>query len=158
MAAADHLHRLREAINGPLTLGELAARLGEDGFPLLVVFLCLPFLQPVPLAGLSTAIGLYIAFAAVQHARRPGVPWVPEWVARRRVEEKTLRSLLGAAERVFGWVEKLARPRLSGLARRHDLTGGVIAAMAVMLLLPLPIPFSNMFCAVASGLDGRRAS
>ncbi|MDX6770558.1 MAG: exopolysaccharide biosynthesis protein [Elusimicrobiota bacterium] len=149
MPAAAHLHRLRVAIDGPLTLGELAGRLGEDGFPLLVVFLCLPFLQPVPLAGLSSAIGLYIVFAAVQHARRPGVPWVPGWVARRRVEERTLRALLGAAETVFGWVERLARPRLTPLARRHDLTGAVIAVMAFMLLLPLPIPFSNMFCALA---------
>lgn len=149
MAAAAHLHRLRAAVDGPLTLGELASRLGEDGFSLLVVFLCLPFLQPVPLAGLSTAIGLYIALAAVQHASGNAAPWVPGWLARRHIEERHLRALLGLAEKGFGLVERFARPRLSALARRHDLVGTVIATMAFILLLPIPIPFSNMFCAAA---------
>ena len=149
MAAAAHLHRLREAVNGPLTLGELATRLGEDGFSLLVVFLCLPFLQPVPLAGVSTAVGLYIALAAVQHASGSTAPWIPVWLARRHIEERHLRLLLGLAERGFGFVERFARPRLSVLARRHDLVGTVIATMAFILMLPIPIPFSNMLCASA---------
>lgn len=149
MPAAEHLHRLREAVDGPITLGELAARLGDDGFALLVIFLCMPFLQPVPLGGLSTAVGLYIALAGAQHASGRQVPWIPAFLARRRLEEKVLRGLLGAAERFFGLIERFSRPRLQALARRHDLMGGVIAAMAALLLLPLPIPFSNMSCAVA---------
>jgi hypothetical protein len=148
MAAAEHLRRLRAAVDGPLTLGELSGRLGEDGFALLVVFLCLPFLQPVPLAGLSTAVGLYLAFAGVQHAGGRGVPWLPAWLAAKRLEERHVQGLLGLAERFFTLVEKVARPRLQPLARRHDLIGFVIAFLAALLCLPLPIPFSNMLCAV----------
>lgn len=148
MPAAAHLHRLREAVDGPLTLGELASRLGENGFTLLVVFLCLPFLQPVPLAGLSTAIGLYLAISGVQHARGRSVPWMPGWLTRRRVDERLLRRLLGLAERFFALVERFARPRFTALARRHDLVGLGIAALACLLLVPIPIPFSNMSCAL----------
>lgn len=149
MPAAEHLHRLREAVDGPLTLGELAGRLGEEGFTLLVVFLCLPFLQPVPLAGLSTVIGAYLAVAGVQHAAGRAEPWMPRWLQRRRLEERWLRRLLGMAERFFTFVERFTRPRLSGLARRHDLIGLTIAGMSTLMLLPLPIPFSNMVCAVS---------
>lgn len=148
MAAAEHLHRLRAAVDGPITLGELSARLGEEGFALLVVFLCLPFLQPVPLAGLSTAVGLYLAFAGVQHAGGRGVPWLPAWLAAKRLEERHVQRLLGLAERFFTLVEKFARPRFPALARRHDMVGFVIAGLAALLCLPLPIPFSNMSCAV----------
>jgi hypothetical protein len=148
MAAAEHLRRLRAAVDGPLTLGELSSRLGEDGFALLVVFLCLPFLQPVPLAGLSTAVGLYLAFAGVQHAGGRGVPWLPAWLAAKKLEERHVQGLLGLAERFFTLVEKVARPRFPALARRHDLIGFVIAGLAALLCLPLPIPFSNMLCAV----------
>lgn len=149
MPAAEHLHRLREAVDGPLTLGELAGRLGEEGFTLLVVFLCLPFLQPVPLAGLSTVIGLYLAVAGVQHAAGRSSPWMPRWLQGRRLEERWLRRLLGLAERFFAFVERFSRPRLSALARRHDLIGLTIAGMSTLMLLPLPIPFSNMVCAVS---------
>lgn len=149
MPAAEHVHRLREAVNGPLTLGELAARLGEEGFALLVVFLCMPFLQPVPLAGLSTVVGLYVALAGAQHAVGRASPWIPGWISRRRLEERHLHRLLAAAEKVLKLIERFARPRYAFLARRHDVMGGVIAGMAALLLLPLPIPFSNMCCAVA---------
>lgn len=149
MPAAEHLHRLREAVDGPLTLGQLAGRLGEEGFTLLVVFLCLPFLQPVPLAGLSTVIGLYLAVAGAQHAAGRATTWMPGWLQARRLEERWLRRLLGLAERFFTFVERFTRPRLSGLARRHDLVGLTIAGMSTLLLLPLPIPFSNMLCAVS---------
>lgn len=146
MAAAEHLRLLREAVDGPLTLGELSARLGEDGFALLVVFLCLPFLQPIPLGGLSTLVGAYLALAGLRHAAGRRSTWMPGWVARRRIEEKTLRAVLTLAQRLFALVERFSRPRLVALARRHELAGLVIAGLALILLLPLPVPFSNMIC------------
>lgn len=148
MAASAHLRRLREALRGPLTLGELSERLGEDGFGLLVLTLSMPFLQPLPMAGLSTVVGSYLLLLGAQHAAGRRAPWLPGWIARRALDQRRLDALLLFAERVFRGVETLARPRWTGLARRHRLTGAAVVALSLVLLLPIPIPFSNSTCAL----------
>src|SRR5687768_14564795 len=67
-----------------LSLGELLGRLSERGHALLVLFLVIPFLQPIPLPLFSTAVGLTVALIGLQMAlERP--PWLPSRLARRHV-------------------------------------------------------------------------
>jgi len=147
MPVARHLRAIEKAVDGPMTLAELADRLNQDGFGLLIVFLCLPFLQPVPLGGLSTVVGPLIAFLGVQMARRRRELVLPGWLGRRRVEEKTLHVFLGAARRFFALAEKVVRPRWLGAARGDRAAGAGIALSGALLSLPFPIPLSNIVCA-----------
>jgi len=152
MPVERHLRALEAALDGPMTLGELAARLDQDGRGLLVILLCLPFLQPVPLGGLSMVVGPVVAILGVQMARRRAQLVLPDWIARRRVEEKTLSVFLRSARRFFAVAEKVVRPRWLGAARGDRAAGAGIALSGALMSLPFPVPLSNMICAAPAAL------
>ena len=59
---------------------------------------------------------------------------------------------MSAAGRIIGWLERLARPRWiypEHLRWFRRVSGMFIAVAGSQLLLPLPIPFSNLFPAIA---------
>jgi hypothetical protein len=154
MAAAEHLRRLREGLGGPLELGELAARLGREGAGLLVILLSAPFLQPLPTGGLSVPAGLLIAAAGLKVARGTDRLVLPNFVARKRLEEVNQRRLLGLAEKTVGFLEKIARRRGPDWARSPRLVGWTIAALGAALAVPFYLPFAAMACALPLVLLG----
>jgi hypothetical protein len=135
------------AEEGPVTLGELFVLCGPQGHAFLAIFLVLPFLQPLPLPGVSSAIGLALAAIGVFVALdRP--PWLPARVARVAIDSETVSRICVALEALFGRLEKYVRPRGQTMfARRwfRIANGLVWVAHAVVFSLPLPIPFSNAF-------------
>jgi len=147
MPVARHLRALEEAVDGPMTLGELTGRLHHAGFGLIVIVVCLPFLQPVPMGGLSTVLGPYVALQGVRLWRGDKELRLPAWIAKRRLEERTLHLLLGLARRFFAFAEKFCRPRWRAMLAHERAAGAGIALSGALLSLPFPIPLSNMICA-----------
>lgn len=147
MAVERHLRALEAAIDGPITLGELVHRMERSGFGLIIIFVCLPFLQPIPLAGLSTVIGAFIALQGIRLVRGRQEMTLPVWIASRRIEEKTLHLLLGAARRFFALADRVSKPRWRMLAANPRAAGVGITLSGALLALPFPIPLSNMICA-----------
>ncbi len=152
MGASRHVRALEAALEGTDTLGAAAERLKHSGFPLIVVFVSLPFLQPIPLGGLSTVVGPFIALQGWQLARGRKALWLPRWIARRDLNERTQDILLAAAKKFFALVDRVARPRLVELARSERASGAGIAVSGVFLALPFPLPLSNMICAGPAAL------
>jgi hypothetical protein len=155
MSAAAHLRRLRETLDGPLTLGELVDRLGRDGIGLLAVVLSVPFLQPIPLAGLGTPVGIVLAAAGIQlalgHERMP----LPAFAARRRLEAGVVDRVLTAAEKVLGTLERFTRPRWQSAAHMPRALGAAMFVLGVIFAIPIFVPFGNPLTAasmVALGL------
>ncbi|MFI5347411.1 MAG: exopolysaccharide biosynthesis protein [Elusimicrobiota bacterium] len=154
MPAAAHLRRLRETLTGPVTLGDLVARLGKEGLGLLAFLISLPFLQPIPLAGLGTPIGLMLMALGVQLALGREAPALPRFVAERRLEKETVDRLLNAAERILGAVEKIARPRWSFAARSPRTYGTALVLLGFILAVPIFVPFGNPITAAPLALIG----
>ena len=60
-----HLDEIEaQCSQGEITLQTIFKIFGNDGHHIIILFLVLPFLQPLPLFGLSTLFGLLIAFVA----------------------------------------------------------------------------------------------
>lgn len=152
MAVERHLQALEAAVEGPMTLGELTHRMHHAGFGLMVLFVSVPFLQPIPLAGLSTVIGVFIALQGLQLVRGRSEPHLPGWLARRTLEAKTLHLLLGAARRFFAFADRYTRPRWRPLASNERAVGAAWVLCGLALALPFPIPMSNMICASPAAL------
>lgn len=147
MAAGERLRALEAALDGPTTLGELTHRLRHSGFSLVVVLVSLPFLQPIPLGGLSTIVGPFIAWMGWRLFTGARELHVPRRFASSRLDERAVRILLGVSRRVFGLVERISTPRWRGLAAAESAAGAGIALSGALLSLPFPIPLSNMICA-----------
>lgn len=147
------LERIRTSIEdapGRLRLSEVISFFGPKGHALLSLFFVLPFLQPIPIPGLSVVLGVCISFFGFfMFLGRP--PWLPERVAKIEVEKKFLLRVTLALESLLKKIERVVRPRLSEVCERRGfqaLHGFLIGWHALLLALPLPIPFSNMIPAV----------
>jgi hypothetical protein len=137
---------LREFEVETVTLREVMAVLHGRGYVLLVMLLALPFATPIPLPGLSTAFGLVIALIGLRLALGQK-PWLPARLLDTGLSPRLFKKVFAAAQKILRGFEYLLKPRLlwltgsEGLLQIHAIP---IFFAAVMLLLPLPIPFSNI--------------
>ncbi|MEO6002808.1 MAG: exopolysaccharide biosynthesis protein [Opitutus sp.] len=137
---------LREFEVENVTLREVMAVLHGRGYVLLVMLLALPFSTPIPLPGLSTPFGLVIALIGARLSLGQK-PWLPQRLLDTRLSPKFFVKVFAAARKILRGFEYLLRPRLlwmTGSPRLLQLHAVPILLCAVLLLLPLPIPFSNI--------------
>jgi hypothetical protein len=141
----DHLDQIEEISKDKNPkLRELIHIFGNDGHYLVIFFLILPFLQPIPMLGLSTPFGLMIAIVgAFAYLRKP--PVIPARWAEKTVSGKTVLQIAEGSERIFEKLSWLIHPRYKFMFREPFRTVSVILIIinSVLLALPLPIPFSN---------------
>lgn len=148
---SQDLRSLAETFGGkPLRLRELLDTTQGRGFDLLLVLVSLPFVTPIPLPGLSTPFGLVAMLVGARLAlgRRP---WLPRYILDFQLPPSFLNRLLRAASRIVRLLEYVMRPRLAFMHRSpvfKRIAGALIMVSGFLLLLPLPIPYSNMFPAV----------
>ena len=156
---------LREFEVENVTLREVILLLHGRGYLLLVMLISLPFCTPIPLPGISTPLGLIIAIIGVRLALG-AKPWLPARLLDLRLPPAVFIKVFAFTQKIILWFERLLRPRLlwltasPGLLQLHAIP---IVICAALLLLPLPIPFSNTIPAwsimlIAGGLlerDGK---
>ncbi|MDP1579230.1 MAG: exopolysaccharide biosynthesis protein [Candidatus Didemnitutus sp.] len=134
-----------------VTLREVIYVMRGRAYLLLVVLLTLPFLTPIPLPGLSTPFGLAIAAIALRLALGQR-PWLPARWQRLALPKGFLHRVLTVARWIIRLLEKLLRPRWAWLTETpalKQLHACTMLLAALVLLLPLPIPFTNSFPAWA---------
>lgn len=136
---------LREFEVETVTLREVISLLHGRGFVLLLLLLALPFSTPVPLPGLSTPFGLIIALIGARLAWG-AKPWLPARLLDTRLPPNVFAKVFAVTRKIILGFERLLRPRLlwvTGSPLREQLHAVPIVLCALLLLLPLPIPFSN---------------
>lgn len=138
----------------PVRLAEVVEVLHGRGYRFLIVLLCLPFLTPIPLPGLSTPIGLVITLIGFRLALGQK-PHLPRRLMQKELPQRILPKVLRASSRLVAGFEKMSKPRLQFFYRHaafHRLGGLLIALCGLKLLLPVPIPMSNFFPAASAAL------
>lgn len=156
---------LREFEVETVTLREVMLLLHGRGYVLLVMLLALPFCQPIPLPGLSTPLGLIIAIIGVRLALGHK-PWLPGRLLDTRLSPKVFAKVFALTQKIVSWFERFLRPRelwLTATPGLEQLHAVPIVICAALLLIPAPIPFSNVIPAwgillLAGGMlerDGR---
>jgi len=148
---SQELRRLDE------TFGDRKVRLREvleatrgRGFDLILLLVSLPFISPVPLPGLSTPFGLVAMLIGARLAVGRH-PWLPQRLLDKELPANFLHKLLAAASRVVHLLEYVLRPRLAFMHRSpvaQRIAGACIMISGFLMLLPLPIPYTNWFPAV----------
>jgi len=115
------------------------------GYTMLLILLAIPFCTPIPLPGFSAPFGLMIALIGFRLALVQK-PWLPERLLARELPPKFFSRVLRAARKLAAWLEKILKPRLRRVLEwvvvRH-LMGVMILVCGLLMVLPLPVPFSN---------------
>jgi hypothetical protein len=133
-----------------VTVGELTQTLKGSPYLILMALLSLPFLTPIPMMGLSTPIGfLFVLFGLrLTFGQKPHVP---RCLRTMRLPRNFFPALLKAASSFLRAIETFSRPRWGVFFRAgflYHLYGLMILIMALLLLPPLPIPYTNFFPAL----------
>jgi hypothetical protein len=143
---SEELSELRTRVAArSVTIRELLYTLRGRAYLLLVILLTLPFLLPLPLPGLSTPFGFAIIFICARMALGQR-PFLPKSIQRRQLPAGFIPRVLDLAAKIIGWLERILRPRWLVLTEHpliRQLHAIVMVGGAGILLLPLPIPFSN---------------
>ena len=141
---SDGLRRLlREAAGRPLMIREMVEILHGRGLQFVVILLCLPFLTPVTLPGISIPFGLAIALCGLRIAFGHK-PWLPAFILNRRISYSVLEKMVHFGCKIYERVEKVIRPRLGFFLAGPGMgmvNGVAIALSGIFLSLPIPPPF-----------------
>lgn len=154
MSLSERFARLSDSPQAEtVNLWHIEETLGEDGAPLLIIFLCIPFLFPMPLPGISTAFGAGIVFLALKTALARS--WrLPKFVGKVSLKQKTVAQIGVQGAKWTRRVERYLKPRLGFLC---DGPGRICAAVAMIssaiaLAIPIPpvVPLTNTLPALAA--------
>jgi hypothetical protein len=128
------------------TLKDIFQIFGPDGHFVLILFMILPFMQPIPLMGLSTVFGVLIGIVTIfYYFNRP--PWLPRKWINKTLSANTVLKIVTGSEKIFDKVTFFSHPRWPYLFKDpfRTLNCLLLIINAVLLALPLPIPLSNAF-------------
>ncbi len=134
-----------QARQKPLKLKEVFEIIGERSHLVFILLLSLPFMQPIPLPGLSTVFGLMMIIVAIYNYLGKPV-FLPARYKDKTISQPLLLSTLRVAETIWQFLEKFIRVRGSIFFKTQFFRGFntlVLCVQAFLLCLPLPIPFSN---------------
>jgi hypothetical protein len=141
---------LLEYTDRPLPLNILLRKAGNNGFGMIAGMLTIPMLipSPVPLAGFSALVGSGIILVGCQLALGYEKPALPQRIAQQELSPGASQKLLKNLNRLLQPIERLARLRFSRFSNSwwgYRIIGVCLAWNALLMSLPLPIPFTNLF-------------
>jgi hypothetical protein len=128
-----------------MTLGALLTQLGERGELMVCVASTGPFLLPLSIPGSSVPFGLLIALHGLGLLGHRA-PWFPKRLLARRLTRARLGVLLAKGAQLLGRLERFIRPRLLPLtqgATVRCVNGVLLVLSGLLLMAPLPLPFSS---------------
>ncbi|HRJ73259.1 MAG TPA: exopolysaccharide biosynthesis protein [Terrimicrobiaceae bacterium] len=141
---SDALRRLLSEAGGrSLRVREMIEILRGRGLQMMVIVLCLPFLSPVTIPGISLPFGMAIALCGLRIAFGHK-PWLPRFILEREVSHQALERMVRFGCAIYGKIERIVRPRggfLFSGPGMGTLIGLSIALAGVLLSLPIPPPF-----------------
>ncbi len=129
----------QEAPEEGFTLRQIFDRLHERAFGaglfILALPCCIPFLYGVP-----QIVSLPMMALAGQMVAGRKEPWLPEKFAQRMIDKKGLTRTATGGRKWFGWLEKIAQPRLTFLLGRRGerVIGLFLVFFCASILVPLP--------------------
>lgn len=138
---SDVLARFRDQLpDGPVTLGDLIAALGDRSLGTILLALSIPTVAPVPL-GISVLFNLPLLLFSAQIVTGGENARLPAWLLRRSVAQGQARRMLDAVLPRLRWIERMLKPRWSrvGGVDRTPWFGMLCFVLALIAFVPVPL-------------------
>ena len=150
--SADLSHILMEEMaDTPLTLNSLMERTEGRGVYLVMILLCLPFIQPIPLPGVSTVLGAVIVLLAISRARDSAAR-LPKFIGDRAFPPNSGAKILGGSIKFLRVLERWVKPRGDAWISWRGVrifNCILIIFLSGLLALPIPLPGTNQLPAIS---------
>lgn len=141
--AIEMIHK--KALEQELSLEDVFKIVGVHGHQVLIIFFCLPFMQPIPFPGLSLPFGIMISFLSLLLLLNIP-PKIPQRWKDKKIPQNILIKTTEVADKFLLKVEKILEPRWFFLFNNRFIqifNTNLVILNALLLAIPLPIPFSN---------------
>lgn len=133
-----------------IPLSELENALTPLSRDLVSLVLVVPFLQPIPIWGVSSVLGMAVALLHLQVVLKGGSAGFPVRIQKFSITVKHLLVMLHGAQRILTILAKA--PELKGplftAVSQSRIVSFQSSILGALLMLPLPIPASNMIPAL----------
>lgn len=133
-----------------ITLGSIVEHVEEEALLILCLVAILPFMQPIPIPGLSSLLGLIVLLQGV------GLmfwsrPLLTKKMKEVKIAHEKFEVIYRAASKFSNFTSKISafKHPIVNTRGAHVLCGLAIVLSAAFLSLPLPIPFSNLIPALS---------
>jgi hypothetical protein len=145
--------RLAAEGEGPITIGEIRAALGDRSLATLLIFFAIFNLLPLPPPS-SAILGLPLLIVAAQMLYGSTSVWLPKRILGVSLTREQFRTGMARVVPWLIWLEKYIRPRYWPFWPKQGerMVGGI--ALALALVVTLPIPLGNWLPAFAITLLG----
>jgi hypothetical protein len=133
----------------PISLKKILGVTAGRGYAILLILFVLPFCLPIQIPGFSTFFGLILMFIGLRIAFGHR-SWVPKRLLDKTISGETLEKIGETAIKITDKLTFFTSPRWKSLVKAPILRvchGCVIAFLAFLLALPLPIPLTNLLTA-----------
>lgn len=123
--------------------------LAGKGQAILLILLSLPFCQPIQIPGFSTPFGIVLSFIGLRIAFGNHA-WFPKALLEKKIPYKIFKKAASIAIKITDKLRFLISTRWTWLVKNPLLrmvNGLVICLLAILMALPLPIPFTNLLAA-----------
>lgn len=133
-----------------ITLGKVVEHVEGEAILILCLISIMPFLQPIPIPGLSSLLGLVVVLQGIG-LMLWSKPLLTEKLKRVNITHEKFEIIYKAAVRFSNFTSKISTFKHPVTATRasHIICGFAIILSAAFLSLPLPIPFSNLIPALS---------
>lgn len=139
---SDRLSQLQQDhATEAVTLGNLVHKLGINSFGLLFTLLSLPSALPIPAPGYSTPFGIAILILSIQLIQGRRELWLPSKIKEKSLSPKFIKGTTKAGLKVLRFLEPIIHPRITAFRTPAGrvLIGTLIAIMAILMILPIPL-------------------
>jgi hypothetical protein len=133
-----------------ITLGKIVEHVEGEALLILCLVSILPFMQPIPIPGLSSVLGLIVLLQGLG-LMFWSKPLLTNKMKNLNITHEKFEIIFKAAKKFSGFTAKISlfKSPVTNTRPCHILCGFAIVLSAAFLSLPLPIPFSNLVPALS---------
>jgi len=129
-----------------LSVKDILNLLSEKGRLLILVFVSIPFCQPISIPGLSLFFGILIVIIGFRMMLGKNVR-LPKFIKKKEISSTTIKKSVQRLLKTLKKLRKYIHPRMHGLCKNGSMQkmhGISIFLLGIFLSLPIPVPISNV--------------
>jgi hypothetical protein len=127
-----------------VTLGDMAAFLGDRSIGGLLLVLALPMALPVPAPGIFVIFGVPLTVISAQLALGYRRAWLPALLAQRSISRTAFSAIIDRMLPTLRRLERIVRPRAGWLAGTWTKVPVGIICLVLAIIITLPVPLGHV--------------
>lgn len=151
LSISEKLNIIKDSLDEDyVSIGTLLDLLFNESIHIIIMVLVSPFLLTVSIPCSSIPFGLLIILLEISVLFDMNL-YLPKMVLNYKLSKESIKALFGVLNKALIYLEKISKPRGNLTVNKlvNTVNSLIIIFLAVLLFLPLPVPFTDFTPAVS---------